>query len=292
MGPEPMPNEPAGLAAARSDTLRCGSWVESVDWRRRKVDPEALLRRLAPAPASRPVGEDEADGLERDVCVCFIDLRGFTRQAESRTPAQLHAFLSRYVHVVSEVVQAYGGTVVEFQGDGVVVAFGAYEQMAKKERAALQAACVVLNAARALRLDLTIGVSTGRAWVGHLETLDRRAFCVLGTPTLIAARLQSMARQLDASLVVDEVTYRLAEPFEGLRLHAGMEVRGSGRRHDVYALPSAQAGSTPLGAARIHPVARRALVRAIVADPSAPAAFGGSAEGTMEPRAPTSRQED
>lgn len=183
---------------------------------------------------------------ERDVSVCFVDLRGYTRHAEANAPTEVSRFLSEYFRVVGEVVREHGGTVVELQGDGVVVAFGALEDVAEPERTALQAACEILRATRALGIVVRVGVATGACWVGHLCVLDRRIFCVLGAPTVLAARLQRMAEELDTSLVADERTLRAAGEGKAYEPHHDVTIRGSDHRHDVYALREAEERAQPV----------------------------------------------
>jgi len=210
--------------------------------------PESAMTRLASKPG------DEPPGRERDVSICFIDMRGYTRQTEMNAPADVHRFLTEYFHVVGELIQKHGGTVVEFQGDGVVTAFGAFEDQQDKEATAIRAARAIRAETRKLCIPVRIGIATGTAFVGQMVALDRRAFCVIGTPTVMAARLQGMADELGTGIVIDAATARAAGPLEGARRHRRRAIHGSARRHDLFAIrdedhviaPSAD-GSSPEG---------------------------------------------
>ena len=182
-----------------------------------------------PVPAGLP-------GREREVTVCFVDLRNYTRHTEENTPADVYRFLSEYFQVVGEVVGRHGGTIVEFQGDGVVVAFGALDDLADKEATALRATREIRRVTRALGIPIRIGVATGTAFVGQMSALDRRAFCVIGHPTVMAASLQGLADELGCGIVADEQTVRAAGREAGLRRHRRHAIEGSSQRHDVFAV--------------------------------------------------------
>jgi class 3 adenylate cyclase len=68
--------------------------------------------------------------------------------------------------------------------------------------------------------------------------VDRRIWAALGNTTNLAARLQSLTRELDASLVIDLATWRAAgEEAADMRRHEGLSLRGRTTREDVYLLP-------------------------------------------------------
>ena len=81
---------------------------------------------------------DEGEELEattREVSVLFVDLRGYTALSESREAEEIFAAINRYTEVVSSCVRDHGGTVVEFNGDGMMAVFGAPRPMKQKESA-------------------------------------------------------------------------------------------------------------------------------------------------------------
>jgi adenylate cyclase len=74
--------------------------------------------------------------------------------------------------------------------------------------------------------------------VGGIQAVDRRIWTALGNTTNRAARLQSLTRELDASMVIDLATWRTAgEEAADLERHEGVSLRGRATREDVYLLP-------------------------------------------------------
>ena len=205
----------------------------------------AQLRRYVPGAIAEELerGGALAPG-EREVTVLFVDVRGYSSFAEPRTPAEIFEAVSAYTRVVSECVREWQGTVVEFNGDGMMAVFGAPEALARRERAAVGAALAIRRRVRALRfgadeqgLDVGIGIASGPAFVGSIQAVDRAIWSALGNTTNLAARLQSMTRDYDASIALDEATWRdaadLARPFRSLGVQP---IRGR-RPIEVFALP-------------------------------------------------------
>jgi adenylate cyclase len=174
------------------------------------------LRRYVPGAIAEELerGGALAPG-EREVTVLFVDVRGYSTFAEPLAPAQIFEAVSAYTRAVSEEIRAARGTVVEFNGDGMMAVFGAPEELAEKERAALRAALAIRRRVRALRfgpdagsLDVGIGVATGPAYVGSIQAVDRAIWSALGNTTNLAARLQALTRDQGASVAIDETTFR------------------------------------------------------------------------------------
>ena len=115
---------------------RCGDVLARLDADAVARDARELqgaLRRYVPGAVAEKVvrGEELAPG-EREVTVLFVDLRGYTRLAEGLRPEDVFATLNEHTERVSSLVQENGGTVVEFNGDGMMVVFGAPEPLARQ----------------------------------------------------------------------------------------------------------------------------------------------------------------
>mgnify|MGYP003694351799 CR=1 FL=1 len=67
---------------------------------------------------------DFAQGSEREIAILFADIRGFTGLAEGRLPYDVVFVLNRYFAAMGRAVEAAGGRVDKFIGDGVMALFG------------------------------------------------------------------------------------------------------------------------------------------------------------------------
>jgi class 3 adenylate cyclase len=199
---------------------------------------QAALRRYVPgAVAERVVRGEALPPGEREVTVLFVDIRGYTGLAEGLRPEDVFATLNEHTERVSGIVQDDGGTVVEFNGDGMMVVFGAPEALPRKELHAVEAARRIVDSMPAT-LSVGVGVATGNAFVGSIRSADRFIWTAVGSTTNLASRLQSMTRELDASVAVDETTReRAGYVCTDFVRHADVAIRGRTGRFDVFALP-------------------------------------------------------
>jgi adenylate cyclase len=138
-------------------------------------------------------------GEERVVSVVFADLAGFTTFSETRQPTEVLAMLNAFWAVVVPVIDAAGGVIEHFAGDGIMAIFNAGGDQPDHARRAARAALAIVDAARPLAADhpgwpiFRVGVNTGPAVVGDLGAMARRSFAAIGDATNTAARLMAAA---------------------------------------------------------------------------------------------------
>ena len=78
-----------------------------------------------------------------------------------------------------------------------------------------------------------IGINSGAAVVGHIGSPERMSYTAVGDPVNVASRVQAMAGELEAEIVITQFTYEQVKFYveaESLGFHP---VRG---RHDPVAL--------------------------------------------------------
>jgi adenylate cyclase len=119
----------------------------------------------------------------------------------------------------------------------MMVVFGAPEPLARKELHAVEAARRIVDSMPPA-LAVGIGVATGSAFVGSIRAADRFIWTAVGTTTNMASRLQSLTRELDAAIAIDETTRdRAGYVCTDFVRHPDVAIRGRSERCDVFALP-------------------------------------------------------
>ena len=74
--------------------------------------------------------------------------------------------------------------------------------------------------------------------MGSIRASDRFIWTAVGSTTNLASRLQSMTRELDAAIAIDETTReRAGYVCTDFVRHADLAIRGRTGRFDVFALP-------------------------------------------------------
>jgi len=217
--------EVALLAEAASEVRRLDSLF-------RPYLPSHIATRLRREPEVGRLGGDE-----RVVSVVFADLAGFTAFSEARSPSAVITMLNRYWAEVVPVIDAAGGIVEQFAGDGVLASFNTAADLPDHPRRAAETALAIVNAGRRLAEAnpgwprFRAGVNTGTAVVGNVGSEDRRSFAVIGDTTNAAARLMSVGQP--GQVIVAKATWDALGPRRAGTSLGSTPVKG--RRHPIDA---------------------------------------------------------
>jgi adenylate cyclase len=157
---------------------------------------------------------DFAQGSEREIAIMFADIRGFTALAEGRLPYDVVFILNRYFAAMGGAVEAAGGRVDKFVGDGVMALFGVDSDSEAACREALAAAramslrLVELNQSLsdelAEPLRIGIGIHVGPAIVGEMGYGSATTITAIGDAVNTASRIEGLTKDYRAELVVSE----------------------------------------------------------------------------------------
>jgi adenylate cyclase len=163
---------------------------------------DASFQPYLPSPVAERIRREggratELRGEERVVSVLFADLAAFTTFSETREPTEVLVMLNAFWAVVVPVIDAAGGVIEQFAGDGIMAIFNAGGDQPDHARRAARAALAIVDAARPLAADhpgwpiFRVGVNTGPAVVGDIGAEARRSFAAIGDATNTAARLMA-----------------------------------------------------------------------------------------------------
>lgn len=241
------------LLALMFGTAGAVALTYAVEVRARRRLRTQFERFVAPSVASELLATAAPHGIASrrlEATVLFCDLRGFTTLAERLDAEQVIAILNRYLTAVSGELLDRGGTVVSYQGDGVMAVFGAPLSQSDHATRALAAARAVLRDALPrfnawlleqrladAPLEAGIGLNSGLVMSGVVGSERRVEYAAVGDATNVAARLQALGRDLPGALFVSATTVAaLGEPAAaaGLRLHGDVTLKGRREPVTVY----------------------------------------------------------
>ncbi|MEQ8814997.1 MAG: adenylate/guanylate cyclase domain-containing protein [Thalassobaculum sp.] len=198
--------------------------------RARRLLVRAVRESLAARELSRFFARDVADriidldaGIEigrgelREAAVLNVDMRGFSQLATEIPPDDLIALLAEYQGLVVPVVQAHGGSIDKFMGDGVMATFGATRPSATAAADALRAAADLADAAAAWGQRrraagrpapaVGIAVASGPVVFGAVGDQSRLEYTVIGAPVNLAAKLEKHTKAEGVRALTDAATY-------------------------------------------------------------------------------------
>jgi PAS domain S-box-containing protein len=220
-----------------------------------------LARYVPPSMATILAEADEPMGppREQDIAVMFVDIVGFTALASEEPPVETFALLRGFQSRMADAVFAHGGTLDKFTGDGVMATFGTPDAGPGDASNALACARAIgrtmaaWNDERAVAgaapIRVAIGLHYGPALLGTVGDERRLEFAVIGDTVNVAARLEALARDLDAGLVVSGALYEAVEReiaagavdhaalLDGLEPRPAQALRGRRQPVEIRVLP-------------------------------------------------------
>ena len=189
-------------------------------------------RFVTPAIARTIMEREEAGklalgGEEKRVTVLFGDIRGFTTLSEAMAPAALLSHLNRYFDGMVDIVNRYEGTVNKYNGDNIMVLWGAPLEVRDQARKAVECALEMQHWIVGERerggpdVSFGFGINTGRVVAGFLGAKGRMEYTVIGDSANVASRLTSsdIARRDQVACSADTLR-ELGDDFEAVDLGA------------------------------------------------------------------------
>jgi adenylate cyclase len=171
-------------------------------------------------------------GAEREIAILFCDLRAFTQLSENKLPYDLVFLLNRYFAEMGHAVEAAGGRIDKFIGDGVMALFGLDSGVEAGCREALAAAKDMAERMQNLNrtlihdtpepLRIGIGIHTGPAIVGEMGYGTAVSITAVGDSVNTASRIESLTKTYACELVISEAVV----------LRAGIDL-GAAPRHEI-----------------------------------------------------------
>ncbi|WP_139979483.1 adenylate/guanylate cyclase domain-containing protein [Nocardioides litoris] len=183
-------------------------------------------------------GRFPATGVTVEVSILFCDVRGFTAYAERSEATDVVATLNRLFAEMVPVIEAYGGHVDKFLGDGLMAVFGAPDQHPDHADRAVEAARMLVDVVDVGESGLRVaaGVNSGEVVAGPLGGAGRLNFSVIGDPVNVAARVEAETRRTGDDVLVTAATRALLTRQHHLVSRGPVELKGKTEPVEVFAL--------------------------------------------------------
>jgi adenylate cyclase len=205
------------LAVSRARTLLTRTAVEETAARdlSRFLDASAA-KRVRSASAELQAG----DGELKPATIMFLDLRGFSVASASLPPKDVIALLYEYQSRFVPLIEAAGGSVDKFLGDGILVSFGTGDRTGAEAADAFGALPALINISNEWaeerqraglpKLGVAIAITHGDVVHGVIGFDDRLEFTVIGDAVNLAAKLEKHAKIEQCSVIATRVAVERA----------------------------------------------------------------------------------
>ena len=181
----------------------------------RYISPD-LVKQIARSDQELPLG-----GINKDLSILFLDIRGFTTLSEKLSPEEVVDFLNMMFDLITEKALHNHGTIDKFIGDAAMIIFNAPLDVENHPYYAVKTAYDIQKGMEKVRerihnkygvtLSLGIGVNTGEVVVGNIGSYLRVDYTAIGDNVNIAARIESNTEA--NQILVSESTYELTKPY-------------------------------------------------------------------------------
>jgi adenylate cyclase len=199
---------------------------------------------VSPQVAERLIEEGiSSAGDIRRVAVMFVDFRGFTAGAQSRTPQEVVDRLDGAFAVLVDILDRHDGIVNKFLGDGFLALFGAPLEASDAAHRAVAAgrdmltAMERINAQTSWPLRIGIGIHFGEVVVGNIGSPRRKEYTVIGDTVNFASRLEALNKEFGSQLLISaSVREALGNDGEDAVALGEVTVRGYEQKVAVFQL--------------------------------------------------------
>lgn len=179
----------------------------------RRGRERAERENAALAPYVSPVvtaglAEDVVADRPRPAAIMFVDLAGYTSAAERLDSTAASDLLRRFRQHLTGIVEAHGGIIEKFVGDGAMILFGVPEPDLQDPINALACARDLVStlsptsdpANAAMRWQLHVGLHYGPITLARIGDQNRAEITATGDTVNVASRLEAATRELGGEI--------------------------------------------------------------------------------------------
>lgn len=184
-------------------------------------------------------------GRRKNVCIMFLDIRGFTPFSEHNEPEEVVSYLNNLFGFMIEIVQAHKGIINQFLGDGFMATFGAPVSDPDSVNNAVEASREIvsrkfteINNGNIPQTRIGIGLHYGEAVTGNIGSAMRKQYSITGTVVNIASRIENLTKKYKTEMLVSEEVISFLDmnnqkKFNSIGL---VKVKGSKKMISLYKL--------------------------------------------------------
>jgi adenylate cyclase len=188
-----------------------------------------LLREKIDSLLVRYIGEETRDELVQrnseitsmriKTVILYCDIRNFTALSEKADASDVVSMLNYYYGQWHETIKKFHGTINKFIGDALLSFFDSKTSLSENAVFAVQAACTMLKQQKRMNQELAakglptiekigIGIHCGEVILGDIGG-ERKDYTLIGDTVNTAARLESLCKTSNTSLIISDACYIL-----------------------------------------------------------------------------------
>jgi adenylate cyclase len=187
-------------------------------------------------------------GETKELTFMFSDIRGFTPLSEKyqSNPADLTKVINRFLTPMTNIIMKNNGTIDKYMGDCIMAFWNAPIDTPNHKELAIKSALEMMDKLKELnetdgfgdgnKINIGIGINTGKCIVGNMGSDQRFDYSVIGDPVNLASRLEGVSKNYDATLVIGEDTYRGISKLYKFKKLDDVQVKGKSNKVAIYTI--------------------------------------------------------
>jgi adenylate cyclase len=187
-------------------------------------------------------------GETKELTFMFSDIRGFTPLSEKyqSNPADLTKVINKFLTPMTNIIMKNGGTIDKYMGDCIMAFWNAPIDTPNHKELAIKSALEMMDKLKELnetdgfgdgnKINIGIGINTGKCIVGNMGSDQRFDYSVIGDPVNLASRLEGVSKNYDATLVIGEDTYRGISKLYKFKKLDDVQVKGKSNKVTIYTI--------------------------------------------------------
>lgn len=209
-----------------------------------------LFKKFVPLTLTKTMdqeGFNVADGISQEeiYSVLSCDIRDFTTFSESISCTECFRFLNSFFTVMGPGIREFGGFEYQYIGDAIMALFK-FEEGQSTDNVIRSAIAIQNNILKNYNegreragypsIRVGVGINTGPVAIGVAGTSDRLDACAFGSTVNIAARCESLTKDLGAKIIITEFTYQLLKEPDTFHIRSLGEqsIRGMEKKVHLY----------------------------------------------------------
>jgi len=217
-------------------------WLNlSLNWQHKNTKTERLFGQQVSGPIAQSLLENNDLVKSGEVSVLFLDIRGYSRFAEHKTPDEIIKFQNDFFNPIITTISQHNGIINQILGDGIMATFGAPlpdEQHAQKAFTA--ALAIFEEIERQIKNNsipptkIGIGIHSGKVVMGNIGNELRKQFSISGHTVNIAARIEQANKEFNSELLLSKSTYDQIEKVPNIQSVGNLKMKNISEEILVY----------------------------------------------------------
>lgn len=154
-----------------------------------------------------PLGES----CEKQVCIVFTDIRGFTNASQLMTTQDTFHFINSFTGAISPIINKHNGFIDKFIGDAVLSIFFNVNDALNAAFDSIDAIQKIPESSCIHNIKLGFSVNYGNVQMGTVGYEGRMETTILGRVVNIAARIEKLNKKYNTQIILTEEATKAAD---------------------------------------------------------------------------------